>query len=407
MHGLRCDEPDGPLLLGVTATPDRGDGKGLDDLFDEVTFAYDIRWGITHGYLSDLRGIRVKLAADFGGLKVQRGDYDVGHAGAMLDEADAPNLIAKAWLEHAAGRRTIVFTPTVATAESVAEAFRAVGVKAASVDGAMSIDERRSVLAAYSRGDVDVLTNCQIALEGYDEPRTDCVIWARPTKSRALYTQGLGRGCRIHPEKLNGCLVIDVVGASDVHDLVTVPSLFGIERPEKVWADGAEQTVTEVLREQVETHEREGRLLATEARLFDKVREQGKMAWVSVHTPGGQRRYELSMGRDKGELVLLEVDPDRWRAGWRDPAGAKRVLMDDVPLELAQGVAEDLCRKLGAANIAATDARWRQARPSRKQRDAAKKFGIVLPVGCTKGDASDLLGAHLAKLRARKRTPTT
>jgi len=409
MHGLRCDEPDGPLLLGVTATPDRGDGKGLDDLFDEITWSYDIRWGIARGFLSDLRGLRVQMQADLGDLKVRGGDYDVGQAGQMLEEADAPNLIARAWLEHARGRRTLVFTPTVSTAAQVEAAFAAVGVRAGHVHGAMPLDERRAVLASYARGDLDVLANCMVLTEGYDEPRTDCIIVARPTKSRALYTQMVGRGTRVHPEKQD-CLVVDVVGVTDQHDLVTIPSLFGIEQANRVWADGEAMTVTEALREQVERHEREGRLLAAEARLFDKVRSSGKMAWVSAHSPGELRRYELSIGAtetaDDGSriferFVLVEREPDVWRAG-HQRGRDKRILVDAVTLEMAQGVAEDMVRRSGGSGLADLNARWRQARPSKAQRDRLSKWGIHIPPGCTKGEASDLIGQYIARKRSAR-----
>ena len=398
LAALRCGEPDGPLLLGVTATPDRGDGRGLDDLFDEVTFAYDLRWGIAREYLSDLRGVRVQLAADMRQLRTRGGDYDAGQAGQMLEDSNAPDLIVRAWLEHAPGRRTLVFTPTVATAISVAEQFKANGVAAGTVDGGMDIDTRRDMIAAFKAGTIDVLVNCQVLTEGFDEPRTDCVVVARPTKSRALYTQMVGRGTRLHPDKTD-CLIIDVVGASDVHDLVTVPSLFGIERPEKVWA--GERTVTDVLREQVEQHLIEGRLHATEARLFDKVRA-GRMAWVAAYRPGQPRRWELPIGK-QGQLVLVQIASGNYRAGWRDGQGTKRVLIDDVTLEMAQGVAEDLARKLGSDKLVSADAAWRDKRASRKQRDAAKRFGLALPPGCSKGEASDLIGAHLARLRAKAR----
>jgi superfamily II DNA or RNA helicase len=402
IHAMRCNEPDGPLLLGVTATPDRGDGKGLDDLFDEVVFAYDIRWGIARRYLCDLRGLRVTLDTDMSKLKVTAGDYNQGQAGQMLEDADAPNLIVKAWKRHAVGRRTLVFTPTVATAMGVMIEFRDAGVRAGYVSGAMDIDERRATLAAFSSGEIDVLCNCMVLTEGYDEPRTDCIVVARPTKSRALYTQMVGRGTRIHPEKAD-CLVIDVVGATEMHDLVTVPSLFGIEHPEKVW--NGEGTVTEVLLEQIERHAVEGRLVAAEAQLFDKVRA-GRFAWVAVHQVGENRRYELDLARD-GLMVMLELDNGSWRAGVAskliDGTRHKTVVIDHVSMETAQSVLEDYARSRGAHSLASTDAAWRAGRPTQKQRAIAKRLGLELRTGITKGEVSDMLGAHFGKKRERAR----
>lgn len=397
LHGLRCGEPDGPLLLGVTATPDRGDGKGLDDLFDEVTFAYDIRWGIAREYLSDLKGMRVQLAADMSALKVTAGDYNAGQAGQMLEDAHAPAMIARAWLQHARGRRTLVFTPTVALAEAVAAEFAERGVAAAHVDGTMETGERRALLAAYSEGMLDVLVNCQILTEGYDEPRTDCIVIARPTKSRALYTQMIGRGTRRHPDKTD-CLVIDIVGATEMHALVTVPSLFGIESAAAVWERGL--SITDALHEQIDRHAVEGKLLAVEAELFDKVKA-GKFAWAKVHQPGEARRYTLHLGR-VGRCVMVQLPDDTWRGGYADKDNNKRVLVDHATLELAQGACEDQARRLGAARMASTDAAWRTQRPTRKQREFAKTAKIDLPVGCTKGQASELISAYMDRRKSKK-----
>lgn len=401
LDALGCGQPDGPLLLGVTATPDRGDGKGLDDLFDEVTFAYDIKWGIARGYLSDLRGLRVRLQADLSKLKVTAGDYNAGQAGRMLEDADAPALIARAWQAHAAGRRTLVFTPTVATAEAVVAEFVGLGVRAAVVSGDMPMEDRRRILREYSAGVIDVVANCAVLTEGYDEPRTDCIVVARPTKSRALYTQMVGRGTRRHPDKTD-CLVIDVVGATDMHDLVTVPSLFGIERPERVYeGDG---TVSDALAEQIERHQVEGRLHAAEAQLFDRVRA-GKMSWVAVHDVGQPRRYELNLGQ-RGRVVMVELDDGAWRCGSMDQRAtreSKRVLIDAVPLETAQGVGEDYARKAGATALASTGAAWRKGRPSARQKAAAVKLKVEIPAGATKGDVNDLLDARIAQLRNRKK----
>lgn len=402
---LDAGADDGPLLLGVTATPDRGDGKGLDDLFAEVTFAYDLLWGIRSGYLCDLRGIRVRLdRLDMSSVKVTGGDYAAGSAGRALEDAGAPEMIVAAWLEHALGRRTLVFTPTVALAEDVRDEFARVGVRAGMVSGATPLDERRRILAAYSAGELDVLANCAVLTEGYDEPRTDCVVIARPTKSRALYTQMVGRGTRRHPDK-DDCLVLDVVGASDTHSLVTVPSLFGIEKPERVWSDG-ESLITAV-----DAQERElvaaGRLLAEEVELFAKLRTS--IAWVHTHAGGQLRRYVCQLGTDRPtvELEQLDAGTDSYRVRVLPPRGADnaapRVLIDGVPLELAQGVGEDFARAHGVAQLVDPEAPWRKRRPTAKQLAAARKWRLPNIEGYgTAGELSDALTAHIERRKARR-----
>ncbi|MHB1975259.1 MAG: DEAD/DEAH box helicase, partial [Acidimicrobiales bacterium] len=205
--------PGGPLLVGVTATPDRGDAASLESIFVEQVFSYDLVWGIRKGYLSDLVGKRVRLELDLSEVGVRGGDYDDESLGRAMERAGAPFHIVEAWCEHAPTRRTVVFVPTIRVAEETAEAFRARGIAAGTVsDGDRS--SRKDTLAAFSAGDIQVLVNCAVLTEGYDEPRVDCIVLARPTRSKALYMQCVGRGTRRHPEK-GDCLVLDMTGASD------------------------------------------------------------------------------------------------------------------------------------------------------------------------------------------------
>jgi len=181
-----------PLILGVTATPDRGDGKGLDEVFDEVVFNYDILWGIRRGFLSDIKGRRITMSGlDLSKVRISRGDYAEGDVGRALEDADAPNQIADAYVRFAPDRKTIVFTPTVSVADAVSIALRNRGVSAAMVSGETPIDERRQMLKDFTSGDIMVMVNCQVLCEGFDEPSVDCIVLARPTRSRALYTQCL------------------------------------------------------------------------------------------------------------------------------------------------------------------------------------------------------------------------
>lgn len=415
LEALGCGEPAGPLLLGVTATPDRGDGKGLDHLYDEVTWTYDILWGIRSGYLADVKGKRVTLdALNLSDVRVSRGDYDQGQAGAALRDAGAPAAIVKAWTTLAAGRRTLVFTPTVEVADLTRRAFLDAGVNAGMVSGETPLEERRATLRAFSEGRLDVLANCAVLTEGYDEPRVDCVVVARPTRSRALYTQMVGRGTRRHPDK-DHLLVLDVVGASAEHSLVTIPSLFGVERPDEWEAAGT--PLTAVLDEQEAEAVRLGRLRAEDVELFRQMRSEG-MAWVAVHEPGQARWYTISLGGRTRRRVLLRelLGASSWIATAErevpdEETGKTRteskVLIADVDLEMAQGVAEDYIRKVGghgAAALTAADAPWRRRRPSPKAKDAARKWRLPNVDGYpTAGELSDALEAHIARVRARRR----
>lgn len=398
---LDAGAPDGPLLLGVTATPDRGDGRGLDDLFDEIVWSYDIRWGIRAGFLSDLRGKRVTIdALDLSSVRVSRGDYQVGDAGRALTDAGAPDAVVAAWIEHALGRRTLAFWPTVEAARQCAVAFTNAGVRAGFVSGETPIDERRRVLEAYSCGEIDVLANCAVLTEGYDEPRTDCIIVARPTQSRALYTQMVGRGTRRHPDKID-CLVLDVVGATEDHSLVTIPALFGVttKKMRDRLGDGS-SLAGDVLDEYDADLVRVGKLTAAEAELFHKMRRDG-IAWISIHDPGEPRRYHRPLGKDQPTVVIAEVD-GVWKAGLIMPNRTKQVLHEGDNLEIAQGVAEDYVRSHGRAHLTEAGAGWRTRKPSPKALGAARKWRLTIDPTWNAGQLSDALDRHIEKKRARQ-----
>jgi len=421
---LRAGDEDGPLLVGVTATPDRGDGKGLNEVFDEITFTYDMLWGIRSGYLSDLRGMRVTLNADFSKVKKVRGDYDSGQSGQMLHDADAPAMIADAWLKYASDRKTLVFTPTVATALEVEAEMVKRGVAAAMVSGETPLDERRDILARYAAGEIRVVANCAVLTEGFDDPDTSCIVVARPTRSRALYTQMIGRGTRRHPGKTD-CLVMDVVGASAEHSLVTVPSLFGIKK-ENPFEKG-EMAVTAAMDEQVEDEIKRGELKAAEADLFRKVLES-PMAWITYNNALAQTCYQISLGdREKGNVVIEPIPVDladenpgprhhrvylQWEDGYvpqesgieiRSDGSGFRTLIANVDLEMAQGVGEDFVRKNGAAALTDRNAAWRQRPPTEKQIGAAEKWRMQIDPEWTAGELSDALSAHIAGKKARSR----
>lgn len=411
LEALHAGEVGGPLLLGVTATPDRGDGKGLDDLFDEIAWTYDMLWGIRQGYLSDLRGLRVKVAIDLAKVKVSRGDYDAGSAGRALEDADAPAHIVKAWREHAPDRRTLVFTPTVALAHAVAAEFVGVGVAAAVVSGDTPADERRNILRAYSAGEVQVVCNCAVLTEGYDEPRTDCIVVARPTKSRALYTQMIGRGTRRHPDKAD-CLVLDVVGISKALSLITVPSLFGLPEDSSWEGDVGARPVSEVVDEYQAEQVRLGKLKAEEAELFHQVRAT-QIAWVAMHPPEGHlRRFICPLGKRRDGVhrptvvMATMADGEHWIAGlqWDDGRKPKQVLIRNVSMETAQGVAEDYVRRFGPLGQVAADAPWRDGRPTAKLRAKAKKWHVPnAETFATAGQLHDAIEAHIARIQSARR----
>ncbi len=385
-HLGALDAGAGVLTVGVTATPDRGDGVGLGHVFERVVYERGLREMIAEGYLVPLRGIRVALDADFGQLRSRAGDVADDAAGRMLLAADAPQLVAAAYRRHAPGQRAIVFTPTVQVAEACAAALVAAGVAAESLDGATPPDQRRAILARLREGTTAVVCNCGVLTEGFDEPRVACVIVARPTRSRALYAQMVGRGARLYPGKSH-CTVLDVVGATREHQLVTLADLTG-ERPKD---DDGQATAS------------------------GSTKGEGYQLGIPLDpaTVGGTA-VDVFSGRDFGWLplgpafvlpagdgwVLIEPqpgDPDRWWVlAQRSRQDVPDLVEHSLDLGYAQGVAEDLVRNLGAAALANRDAPWRRKAASPGQLLALAKWGQHPERQLTAGEASDLLTATIA-----------
>jgi superfamily II DNA or RNA helicase len=417
LNGLGCgpDEQSrsagAPLLLGVTATPDRADGKGLDETFEEIVYARDILWGIRAGYLADVKCREVKVAnLDLSKVKVRHGDYADGELGQALTAANAPRHIVRAWKEHASDRLTLVFMPTVANAHEVAAEFAANGIRSACVTGSDPLEDRRRVLRAFAEGRVQVLVNCAVLLEGYDNPAISCVVQGRPTKSRGLLSQMIGRGTRPYPGKEN-LLVLDVVGATESLSLCSVPSLFGVPKSHMVGksalravSDVEAAAVAEMARSAARPTTPDVRLVARDVELFRQVKAQGRVAWAPVRGGG----YAVSLGR--ASIVLDPIGPDLYNVVVFDSKGKAERLMERVPLTLAQGIAEDHIRKVapGSGALVNKEAAWRGRAPSPKQLDAALRLKITVPMDgsgrplWSAGEVSLAINARLAEFRKRK-----
>ena len=212
-------------VLGVTATPDRGDKKNLGQYFENVAHEVHLRDLIGDGYLSPIKIKAVPIELDISNVASVAGDYHVGQLAASI----TPYLraCAEAIREHAAGRKTLVFLPLVSTSEEFARIAQSLGLKAEHVCGT-SVDRRR-ILKNFGRGDTHLLSNAMLLTEGYDCPTIDCVCVLRPTKSRALFAQMVGRGTRIAEGKDN-LMVLDFLWQHERHDLVRPANLIAESR---------------------------------------------------------------------------------------------------------------------------------------------------------------------------------
>jgi len=212
-------------LCGFTATPVRGDKRGMGDVLQDVAFKRDIGWAVDSGYLVRPRGkVVVADHMDLNKAKVRAGDYTDAELGDMVEQ-DVDQIVA-AWLEHARERLTVAFTPNVASAHALTEAFLAAGVAAETVIGTTPRTERKLIYKRLAVGETRVLVSVMVTTEGWDCPPVSCVLQCRPTRLPGLYTQMVGRVLRPSAETgKTDALVLDVVGASRGQKLVTLVDL--------------------------------------------------------------------------------------------------------------------------------------------------------------------------------------
>ena len=207
-------------VLGVTATPDRGDMKDLGTYFEHIAYEYTLPQAIREKYLSPIRALTVPLKIDISQVSVQAGDFKVGEIGTALDpylEQIATEM--ETWCRE---RKTVVFLPLVKTSQKFRDILNAHGFQAAEVNG--NSDDRAEVLEDFDKGKYNVLCNSMLLTEGWDCPSVDCIIVLRPTKVRSLYCQMVGRGTRLFPGK-DHLLLLDFLWLTDRHDLCHPASL--------------------------------------------------------------------------------------------------------------------------------------------------------------------------------------
>ena len=222
----------GSKHLGVTATPDRMDGKGLGKVFNSVAYVYEISSAIADGWLVDITGevIYDESSLDLSQVRTTAGDLNLGDLGTVMTSPKALALVAKGVVEKSMGRPTMIFATQVDHAEALSETINMIEPGSCVwVDGKTEKNERESALSKLASGEVKRVVNCMLYTEGVDVPEVSCIAIARPTKSRSLYAQMVGRGTRLLGSTLeesiargkSDCHILDFSGASGKHRLVS------------------------------------------------------------------------------------------------------------------------------------------------------------------------------------------
>lgn len=332
----------GARVLGVTATPDRGDMRNLGAYFEHLAYEYTLPRAIKDGYLCPIKAVTIPLTLDLTGVGVQAGDFKSGD----LDTALDPYLfqIAREMRIYCENRKTVVFLPLVKTSQKFRDILNAQGFRAVEVNG--SSQDRAEVLQAFDRGEYNVLCNSMLLTEGWDCPSVDCIVVLRPTKVRSLYSQMVGRGTRLSSGK-EELLLLDFLWHTSRHELC---------RPACLICESEEVS----------------------RQMTANIEEAG--CPVDLETAERQAREDVVAQRE--EALAKQLSEMRKR---------KRALVDPLQFEMSIA-AEDLSGYVPAFG-------WEMSPPSDQQKRTLEKLGIFPDEIENAGKASLLLD-RLSKRRA-------
>jgi superfamily II DNA or RNA helicase len=416
--------PYGPLTVGFTATPER-DNKTLG-VWEKVVDFMSIREAIygdprkkeEGGYLVPiLPAVVVETSVDLDKVGRSRGgDYSDGGLGAALEESGAIAQMADAVKENAPDRKGVAFLPTVRTSQLLAEALRARGIAAEHLDGATSADERRAILRRLKTGETRWVCNCAVLTEGFDEPSISCVLIGRPTKFHGLYVQMVGRGTRLFPGKKD-LMVIDIVGASERHELIGLVDLgLDIDDPRKPKDPGEEPEAQACPSCGVPCEFAEHRCVLCHRYLPAEIALSGGTRHENCKS-GGAKKVDVfgssrlrwlpvedgfCLGAGKEVVVMVPVGIDTWKLAAYE-GGKLTVLQDELPADWAMGIGED--RAKAFTKLVERQARWLRAPVTEAQLQRLVREGLPskhIPRVKTKGEAADLI-TRIAGRRAVRR----
>lgn len=322
-------------VLGVTATPDRGDMRNLGAYFESLAYEYTLPKAIKEGFLSPIKALTLPLKIDMANVGVQAGDFKASDIGTALD----PYLhsIAEEMKKYCLDKKTVVFLPLVKTSQKFRDILNENGFQAAEVNG--DSQDRAEVLEAFEKGDYNVLCNSMLLTEGWDCPSVDCVVVLRPTKVRSLYCQMVGRGTRLFPGKEH-LLLLDFLWHTERHELCHPASLI---------CDGEE--VAKKMTENLE-----------------------KAAGCPVDIEEAERTAAEDVIAQREESLAKQLEEMKKR---------KKKLVDPLQFEMSIQ-AEDLSGYVPAFG-------WEMAPPSESQKKTLEKLGILPDEIDNAGKASRLL----------------
>jgi superfamily II DNA or RNA helicase len=217
------------FILGLTATPERADGEDLLEIFKNVAHKLDLKTAVEMGELVPIRCIRVKTNVDLSSVRINGIKYNSQDLESKLFVPERNNVIVNTYLDYVKNRKTVIFCASVKHAEEIAELLKQQGIKAEAVSGSTENKKREKTLREYEYGDINVLCACDLLNEGWDSPRTEVLFMARPTMSKTIYLQQLGRGTRKYEGK-EYLMVFDFIDNANLFNMpLSMHRIFNIK----------------------------------------------------------------------------------------------------------------------------------------------------------------------------------
>jgi ATP-dependent helicase IRC3 len=399
-------------LIGLTATPGRGDKVGLVNVFDDILYQLKIARAIKDGWLVPIRAWTVETGVDISDVGTRQGDFAENELAEAVNTDHRNDVVLDACRKYADGKKTLIFCVDISHAIAMADFFHHEGLEARAVYGTMGQDERRAVMDWFDKTPGAILTNCQIVTEGVDIPSVECVVMARPTKSSTLYAQMMGRGTRLargsydYTESVklgkSECILLDITDS--IHDAgkraVNICDIFGAPLPTKK-IDG--QNIVEEVEEQeravraekerveIETEQMETRRREAIARSVDLFAGSVDIPGSTCQWTGSDSLIRLSLG--KHGLITASPDlMDRWTGTIFDHETNREMdlgIVGNTQEEFVRLAEEYVNRTYpNSSYLINKNSGWRHDPPSEKQVSLCQKLGIGIPDGVTKGQVS-------------------
>lgn len=382
-------------VAGFTATWTRSDSKKLGDFWQKISFARDIRWAIKYGHLVPPKGVAIGAPEHLlDHVRVGRGgDFREDDLGEAVSVDTVRDNVVRGWHEHARDRSSVLFAPTVASAEFFRAGLTAAGIPAAGIYATTSPRDRRRIFDAYRRREISMLTTCTALAEGWDAPWCSAAFMVRPTKHPGLFIQMAGRVLRLWPGKTDA-LILDFVGTNGV-SLSLDAALTQTVVPEVLEDDDEE------IRERLEPGDRDDPmfLVGRGTKPIDLF-SGSEAKWLTT-----EHGVPFIATHTDFYFVAQPPESDTWNVGVcpidASVRGGKilggRWLREGVDADDAINYATIVAVD-DDASLARSNSAWRRGKPSQAQIYRARSIGCVIGEHDTRGDVADKLTLRQASL---------